>query len=365
MEARVDQAQTVKEFLADHFPQAKERTRRQMVEFGRVRVNDVPVKSLKQKLQPGDVVHIGEKRVVPVPRGIKLLHEDDAMLVIDKAAGLLTSTTPGERRPTVVALMTDYLQQSGKGERVWSVHRLDKDASGLLILAKTESAWRWLKDDFRARRVHKAYTVLVEGRVESATPAHFGGEPPFETIQSFLREDARNRMVSTTEYPADDDEEGDAGAKLAVTRYRVERRGEHYSLLRVETDTGRKNQIRVHLAQIGHPVVGDIEYGTPAARRGEPGPIGRLGLHASELAFAHPRTGERVRFECPAPASFYRAVEARMTKPLRAGAIGRTARSPAHASRRASQLAGAHASRKSKRHVGKRRRPAAPRRSGH
>jgi RluA family pseudouridine synthase len=245
-----------------------------------------------------------------VPRGIKLLHEDDDIIVIDKAAGLLTITTPGERRPTVVSLLAQYLQDAGKGQRVWCVHRLDKDASGLLVLAKTESAWRWLKDDFRARRVHKAYAVLVEGRMElSLTPAD-GGAPPYETIQSFLHEDARNRMVSTTEYPTIEDEEGGVGAKLAVTRYRVERAGQHYSLLRVETDTGRKHQIRVHLAQIGHPVVGDIEYGTPAARRGEPGPIGRLGLHACELACAHPRTGQMMRFESPAPNSFNRAVDA-------------------------------------------------------
>ncbi len=302
MATRIDQAQTIKEYLARQFPSSHERTRRQMVEFGRVSVNGQIVKSLKQPLRPGDRISIGAKKVVALPRGIERVYEDDHIFVVTKASGLLTITTPGEKRPTVHALLNDYVRAAGTGERVWCVHRLDRDASGLLVLAKTESAWRWLKDDFRARRVKKAYAVLAEGRVETAPGAAHGG---YQTIQSFLRENARNRMESVEDFAtAEDDDAG--GAKLAVTRYRVEQTGPDCTLLRVETDTGRKHQIRVHMAEIGHPVAGDREYGSLEAR-GE-GRIGRLGLHACELVFNHPRTGQPMRFESPAPASFVKAL---------------------------------------------------------
>jgi 23S rRNA pseudouridine1911/1915/1917 synthase len=236
----------------------------------------------------------------------------------------------------VHSLLNEYVRAAGSGAQVWCVHRLDRDASGLLVLAKTESAWRWLKDDFRARRVKKAYAVLVEGRVDPPAGRTAGD---FETIQSFLRENARNRMEPVGEHSTAEDDDHASAAKLAVTRYRVEQAADHCTLLRVETDTGRKHQIRVHLAQIGHPVVGDVEYGSPAARRGE-SLIGRLGLHACELAFCHPHTGQTMRFESLPPERFVRAVRSaapvraeprdrRRTAPPRVRPRARTAGAPA------------------------------------
>ena len=211
--------------------------------------------------------------------GMEILHEDRDVIVITKAAGLLTIATDGERERTAHAALMDYVRKGNpkSPHRVFIVHRLDRDTSGLLVFARTEEAKLRLQAAWP--EVEKTYLAVVEGT------------PPKEedTLSSYLAENSVGRVYETR-----DPKEG----KLSHTRYRVrERRGER-TVLEISLLTGRKNQIRVHLASIGCPIVGDAKYGR-ADRKSK-----RLALHSWRLAFPHPWDGRRMEFETPPPSSF-------------------------------------------------------------
>lgn len=282
--------------------------------------------------------------------GVRVVYEDQDMIVVEKPAGLLTAGSPGETRETLHDLVRRYtqgpkptltrqrsreLRESSRPTRVQVgvIHRLDREASGLLVFSLSERSYHWLKDDFKAKRVHRIYTVLVEGEV--------GAVGTMGTVQSMLLEGADGRVSSIApdafrgsslqaqtpasmlprRRPGMDAGPGLAGgpggaggsaggsehedvARPAVTHYRVIGVGKGLSLLQVRLETGRKHQIRVHLSERGHPVVGDERYGATRT----PSPVGRLALHASELGFSHPGTGQTRRFSADAPAAFFRAV---------------------------------------------------------
>src|SRR5438105_2706947 len=281
---------------------------------------------------------------------LAVIHEDADLIVVDKPPGLVTANRPGEagQRESLFDHVKDHLR-AGKRRpvRVWIIHRLDKEASGLLVFAKTEKAFNWLKEDLRARRMHRLYLAAVEGEIgeNAGKPADgtaAGVDSPGErsparkpqapagTIQSFIHEDdiggvksiglgdvarqaARGRDVAR-QHARDGREEatrfkgprpeGDNAPRLAVTHWRLIAAGQGRSLLQLRLETGRKNQIRVHMQQFGHPIIGDSRYGARSD------PIRRMALHAAELGFTHPGTGRSVRFYSPAPAAFYQAVGA-------------------------------------------------------
>lgn len=228
-------------------------------------------------------------RAVYLPGKIRLVHEDEHVLVVDKPAGIVTAGLAHQRVPSVFDAVKTYVRDKSKrrGTRVWIIHRLDKEVSGLLVFAKTETAFGVLKDEFRSRRAGRLYTAVVEG----APPS------PEGVLQNFLWEDPKGRMHSSQTPkgadPADEDE-----GKLAVTRYRVARRGGTRTLMDIKLDTGRKNQIRVHMADLGCPIVGDRRYGASAD------PLDRVCLHGGSLSFSHPATGRPLTFESPVPGSF-------------------------------------------------------------
>jgi len=214
-----------------------------------------------------------------LPMGMEILHEDRDVIVIAKAAGLLTIATDGQRERTAHAALMDYVRKGNpkSPHRVFIVHRLDRDTSGLLVFARSEEAKSRLQ--LAWPEVEKTYLAVVEGI------------PPKDedTISSLLAENRAGKV-----YETNDPREG----KLSHTRYRVlERRGER-TILEISLLTGRKNQIRVHLAAIGCPIVGDAKYGR-ADRKSK-----RLALHAWKLAFPHPWDGRRMEFETPPPPSF-------------------------------------------------------------
>lgn len=266
---------TLAERLRALFPEASGRSLKQWLAGGRVTVDGRPCRDGRLVLPPQAVVTLGARApAAPFPRGLERVHEDDAILVVVKPAGLLTIATERERERTAYRLLWDYL--AGRGERPFIVHRLDRETSGLLVFAKSDVAKRALQAQFEARSVERVYRALVAGG-----PARAEG-----TLESRLSEDRSLRVRSG------------ASGRLAITCYRVigARRGE--SLLELTLGTGRRHQIRVQLAEAGWPIVGDVTHGGP------PGPAGRLCLHATRLGFVHPATGARVAFESAAPGNW-------------------------------------------------------------
>lgn len=249
---------------------------------GQVLVDDEIIRQFDHPLRVGQLVTI----CPPKPQGAKLpfpvLYEDDELLVIDKPAGLLSMANENEKMNTSYHIVTDYVRQNG-GERIFIVHRLDRDTSGVLLFAKNEEIKRLFQDNWEEVVKKRGYVALVQGKPEQ----------PEGIIRSKLRE-TRTHLVYTAQ-------EGQFGLE-AITGYRVMQSGRGFSLLEIDLQTGRKNQIRVHMADSGHPIVGDKQYGAKA------NPIGRLGLHANVLEIAHPKTGKPMRFNAPVPVSFKKAV---------------------------------------------------------
>ena len=250
-----------------------------------------------------------------LPRELDIVQEDADILVVNKPAGIVSAMPKPGGRPTLYSMVKEYARaKGGRKSRAFVVHRLDLDASGLLIFAKHKAALDWLKDDLRARRIDRLYVALVEGTFAGSVGAT-------GTTQSMLREEPGGHVVSVPDH-AFRGSKGDASeARPAVTQYRVLGESAKHSLVQLKLETGRKHQIRVHMADMGHPLVGDQRYGSGSSK------LKRLALHASELAFRHPGTGQRVRLSCPAPGSFYEAVG--MAPPQAAGPGPQVAAKPA------------------------------------
>jgi 23S rRNA pseudouridine1911/1915/1917 synthase len=267
------------------YPDASGVSRKDWLARGRVTVNGAIVRDGRTVVADGDRIGLGSETVarVTLPRPLRLVHEDDQLLVIEKPPDLLTIATDNEQDRTAYRMVYAYLASKRPPARPLIVHRLDRQTSGLLVLAKSVAAKRALQQQFAARTVAREYVAVVEGRVTSDA-----GTLEDRIVQSNA---LRVRRASASE----------EGARVAVTRYRVRDRGAATTLLDVSLGTGRRHQIRVQLAAMGHPVVGDRTY------HAKTDPIRRLCLHATALGFVHPGTGKPVRYECPAPPAFAKA----------------------------------------------------------
>lgn len=269
------------DWLIKRYPTAKRQTLKRMVEEGRVRVKGVVAKKLKMEIGETDAVRVDERgRGAEAEKekgpGVKVVHEDEDVLVVYKPAGLLTSTVPREPRETLLARVREYVREKEPRARVGLIHRLDRDASGLLVFSKNNEAYESLKKQFFEHSVDRVYTAIVEG-----APAEMKGR-----IRSALVE-LPDGSVRSTKAPGK--------GQTALTEYVVLKKTGNRSMLRVILHTGRKHQIRVHLSERGSPIVNDAVYG------GGKKPGGRLMLEATSLGFRHPRTGKRVKFEVPIP----------------------------------------------------------------
>jgi 23S rRNA pseudouridine1911/1915/1917 synthase len=270
--------ETLRARLRALFPATSGRSLKQWLERGRVRVNGAVVRRGDTRIRPGDRVELGAPPPAPIPAPLRLVHEDADCLVIDKPAGMLTIADASERERTAYRLLRDWMQGRGAG-RVFIVHRLDRETSGLLVVARTGKAKDILQEQFRARTVERVYAACVEGHVRQDSG----------TLSSRLMEDRSLRVR-----PARDARHG----REAITRYRVVDRRADSTLLDLTLVTGRRGQIRAQLAELGHPIVGDRAYGS---RRD---PLRRVCLHARRLGFVHP-DGRRLVFESPPPSGFW------------------------------------------------------------
>jgi len=217
------------------------------------------------------------------PKGLAVLYEDQEVIVIDKPVGLLTMGTERDRSHTAQAILNDYVRKGNARSRnqVFIVHRLDRDTSGILIFAKSEQAKRYLQADWTT--TEKRYLTIVYGHLT----------PREGTISSYLVENSALTVYSTPDA---------SRGKLSHTAYRTLKEARGFSLLEIDLLTGRKHQIRVHLSEKGHPVVGDNKYGK------EGDDYRRLALHAYSIAFTHPATGKRLFFETEIPEHFSRLI---------------------------------------------------------
>ncbi len=247
-----------------------------------VAVDGRPTSQFDTPLAPGQVVTILS---APGPRSgalpFPLLYEDEGLIVVNKPAKLLTVATQTERRRTAYRAVTDYVKSQHIDNRVFVLHRLDRDTSGVLMFARDPETKALFQSRWNEIILRRGYQAVVEGR------------PPRDrdTVRSFLVETRTHLSFSGQPGP---------GAKQAITNYEVKRAGNGYSLLELSIDTGRKNQIRVHMKDLGCPIAGDKQYGAAT------NPIGRLCLHAHELAFRHPVTGREMRFTAKLPRDFNR-----------------------------------------------------------
>ena len=269
-------------------PSASRRTLRQLLSQGRVCVNKEVCIRANHSVGVGDVVEIGDARTVAtkLSYGLEVLYEDDSILVVYKPVNLLSVAAGGERERTAYACLRAWLKEHNPRQKLFIVHRLDKFASGVLVFAKSDQVQERLKILFSRHDIERRYLAIVQGVVGKNQG----------TIKSYLYEDRMMRVHST-----DDSSRG----KLAITHYRVLRRFRDITSLEVMLETGRKNQIRVHLSDMGHPIVGDRTYGE-TTKNPATDPLKRLGLHAFRLGFIHPVTGKSMLFQTDPPPEFIR-----------------------------------------------------------
>ena len=274
------------DFLCRVMPDRKRSSIKQLLKFGSVMVNGNVTSQFNVPLNQGDTVKVNLTRAFPVfyNRRVKIVYEDDDIIVIEKGYGLLSMGNEKIKDGTAYSILKDYLKEKDPRNKVFIIHRLDRDTSGLMMFAKTIEAKEAMQHNWNNMVLERTYLAVVEGKVEEESG----------TVKSYLAENSQMEVYST-----DDPEKG----QLAVTRWKKLASGNGYTLMEVSLDTGRKNQIRVHMKDIEHPIAGDRKYGAKSS------PIHRLALHAQTLRFVHPVTRRDMRFETPIPTSFEKMIK--------------------------------------------------------
>lgn len=268
------------DFLFETHPGQSKNSVKSLLTNHHVTIEGSPVSQYNLKLFPGDTVIIYKQPQRKVVRSkLPIIYEDDHIIVINKPSGLLSIASDNEKRSTAYRILSDYVQQKDKHNRVFVVHRLDEDTSGVLMIAKDKVTQEKYQDNWNDLVSKRGYYAIVDGILNKKQG----------TITSYLKKNAQNLMYSSKKA-------GDG--QYSVTHYKVIKEKGDYSMLDVNIDSGRKNQIRVHLGDIGHNVVGDDKYGKPT------NPLKRLGLHAYELDIKDPYTGKVMKFRAPIPKEF-------------------------------------------------------------
>lgn len=279
-------------YIAAHAPELSRSQAQKLVEAGLVLVNRELCSDKNYRLQSGDQISITipepiKALVEPEDIRLDIVFEDKDLLVINKPRGMVVHPAPGHAKGTLVnALLGHCSDLSGIGGvmRPGIVHRLDKDTSGLLIVAKNDFSHRSLSAQLKSRKLHREYITLVCGKVK----------PEIGRIEAPIGRHPRHRKKMAVI----------SGGRAAVTRYRVLKYYDHYSLLKINLETGRTHQIRVHLAHLGYPVAGDPAYAKGSSGNLPPELIMPQALHAYRISFIHPRSDETLEFSTPLPEEF-------------------------------------------------------------
>lgn len=274
------------EFLFAAMPDRKRTNIKELLKYDQVMVNGTVTRQFDTELQPGNEVKVNLTRafVTFYNRRMQLVYEDDDVIVVNKGYGLLSIGTDKIKEGTAYSIVREYLKNKDTRNKVFVVHRLDQQTSGLMVFAKNVEAKEGLQHNWNNMVRRRQYVCMVEGKLEPAE-----GE-----VKSYLAENSQHLVYST-----DNPEEG----QLAYTRYKTLKSANGYTLVEVELETGRKNQIRVHMKDLGHPIAGDRRYGARTS------PIHRLALHARTLEFIHPVTRKLLSFSTPVPAPFQSMVK--------------------------------------------------------
>lgn len=284
----VDREETLLALVVAAFPQKNRSDIKAALRGRGITVAGQVVTQFDHPLVPGQVVEVcwhGPAPQAAAP-GLKIIHEDQDLLVVDKPAGLLTVATAREKRKTAYAMLSQYLKSQDPKNKIFIVHRLDRETSGLILFAKNEAIKHRIQETWETTIAERSYVAVVQGAVLLEEG----------TVTSYLTESTALKVYSSSK---------PQHGKKSVTHYRKLRGNDSFSLLQLNLETGRKHQIRVHMQDIGHPVVGDDKYGATA------NPLRRLGLHARVLAFIHPQSGKLCRFETAIPAAFLRLFSVR------------------------------------------------------
>lgn len=269
------------EFLLEQLAGKSRTTVKSLLAHRQVAVGVHTITQFDFPLEPGQTVTINWGLVPEQTRypGVRILFEDPYFIVIEKTAGMLSIATAKEKLMTTYSILSAHVKKEDPDNRIFVLHRLDRDTSGVMMFAKSEEIQETMQKSWHEAVTQRTYIAVVEGNV----PMEEG------TIRSFLKENKALIMYST-KVPGEGDE--------AITHYKVLKRSELFTLVEVELETGRKNQIRVHMKELGHPVAGDKKYGSKL------NPLQRTCLHANLLSFKHPVTGAELTFETPPPHRF-------------------------------------------------------------
>ena len=269
------------EFLAAKMPDASRTKLKTLLSKQVVYVNQTITTQYNYPLQPGMKVQISRekgKHEFHHPL-LKIVYEDAYIIVIEKKQGLLSVNTERQKERTAYTILNEYVRRKNPKNRVYIVHRLDRDTSGLMMFAKDEQTQHTLRDHWHQIVTDRRYVAVTVGSMEQDAG----------TVRSWLTDRKLYVYSSLT----------DDGGQLSITHYRTIKRANGYSLVELNLETGRKNQIRVHMQDLGHPIAGDGRYGLEDVN-----PLNRLALHAFKLCFYHPVTHELMQFETPYPPEF-------------------------------------------------------------
>lgn len=274
------------EFLLASMSDRKRTTVKDFLKYNQVMVNGTVTRQFDLELKAGDTVLVNTTREFQMLRNprLSIVYEDDDIIVVNKGYGLLSVGTDKIKTGTAYSILRDYLKRIDPRNKLFIIHRLDQHTSGLMMFAKNVKAKEAMQHNWNNMVLERRYVAVVEGKLE----------PSEGEVRSYLAENSVHEVYST-----DNPEEG----QPALTLYRSLRCANGYTLVELQLETGRKNQIRVHMKDLGHPIAGDRKYGAKTS------PIHRLALHAMTLRFAHPVTRADMNFSTPLPPQFAKMVK--------------------------------------------------------